>query len=84
MNPHILFVIDHLANPEKYTLDELKSSRESAWAAYHASRKSAAYAAAATVDAATATTTYWINEYFNITGENKQDYIDAINKDNKQ
>ena len=38
---------------------------------------------AADADAA-ADAVYWLNKYFNITGENKQDYIDAINKDNKQ
>jgi len=27
---------------------------------------------------------YWLNRYFELTGENKQDYIDAINKGNKQ
>ncbi len=26
---------------------------------------------------------YWVNRYFELTGENKQDYIDAINKDTK-
>ena len=41
-----------------------------------------AYDAYAYADADAAV--YWLNKYFNITGENKQDYIDEINKDNKQ
>ena len=41
--------------------------------AAHAAADDAAYASA-----------YWINEYFKRSGENKQDYFNAVNKDNKQ
>jgi|ETNvirome_6_1000_1030641.scaffolds.fasta_scaffold29534_4 hypothetical protein len=56
--------------------------------AVHAARAAdavylAADAAALTVHYA-ARVEYWINKYFELTGENRQDYIDAINKDNKQ
>jgi len=76
MNPHILFVIDHLANPEKYTEKQLQDNRKAAGEAYDA----ACYDAAADAES----TAYWVNEYFTTTGENKQDYVDKINKDNKQ
>jgi len=94
MNPHILMAIDNQMNPDKYTLDELKAAAAYAYSAYAACHASYAYAdyegwyssrnaAAAAYTAAYGTTvkvTYWLNEYFNYTGENKQDYIDAINK----
>ena len=61
-------------------------------AAYACTSAAYAYAAHATAyasddtDAATyaaATVDYWLRRYFKQTGEIKQDYIDAINKDNK-
>lgn len=30
MNPHILFVKDHLANPDKYTLEEIEANAKAA------------------------------------------------------
>jgi len=78
MNPHILMVIDNQMNPEKYTLDELKDN------AYGDRSTYAVYAAAdATVYAAAYTADYWLNKYFDYSGENKQDYIDAINNGSK-
>jgi hypothetical protein len=86
MNPHILFVIDHLANTGKYTQEELDANFEAAnhecayWAA--ASRAAANYAAwasAATYRAADSYwADYWVDEYFKITGEDKQAYIDKL------
>jgi len=75
MNPHILMVLDHLANPDKYTKEQLKQNADAA---------AAADEAAYNVDAATYDAGYWLGRYFKQTGENKQDYIDAINKGNKQ
>ena len=72
MNKHILTVIDNQLNPGKYTQKQLEENAATAADAY------AAYAFYA--DAAS----YWLKRYFERTGENKQDYIDAINKDNKQ
>ena len=66
-------VIDHQLNPDKYTQEDLDKNAASAYVAYDAAYD-AAYAAAS------ANATYWLNRYFEITGENKQDYIDAINK----
>ncbi len=74
MNKHILMVIDHQLNPDKYTQEDLDKNAASAYVAYDAAYD-AAYAAAS------ANATYWLNRYFELTGENKQDYIDAINKD---
>ena len=72
MNKHILMVIDNQLNPDKYTQKQLDKNENAAAAAYTA----AAASACADVDA-----DYWFDRYFKITGENKQDYIDAINKD---
>jgi len=91
MNPHILFVIDHLANPDKYTQDELKAN------SYWATNKSAAStywstataitdtiasnaSSAATDDVATDDVEHWVNKYFERSGENKDDYIKELNK----
>jgi len=92
MNPNILMVIDHHLNPDKYTRAQLQDNADAdnAAAAYTAGNAAsivAAYTAANAFCVATdaaADAVYWLNKYFNITGENKQDYIDAINKDNKQ
>jgi len=78
MNPHILMVIDNQMNPSKYSVDELKANAADAANAY------AVYEAAdATVYAAAYTADYWLNKYFDYSGENKQDYIDAINNVSK-
>ena len=86
MNKHILTVIDHQLNPGKYTRAQLQDNAADADAAAADANAYAyaydAYDAYAYADADAAV--YWLNKYFNITGENKQDYIDAINKDNKQ
>ena len=67
MNNTILFVIDHQLNPDKYTQEQLEENARAAAAAYYA--------------AAYYDNNYYLKRYFNHTGENKQDYIDAINKD---
>ncbi len=75
-------VIDNQLNPGKYSQQELDkncndaayASDAYAYAAYAASDAYASYASNADV-------TYWLNRYFELTGENKQDYIDAINKE---
>ena len=95
MNKHILFVIDHLENPSKYTQAELDANKQSARsaAAAYATRSAAARSAAAAywavywaahyayadaADAGNAAVDYWIDEYFVITGEDKQTYIDKL------
>ena len=88
MNKHILLVIDNQLNPDKYTQEQLDENAADACVAYFAA--DAAYAAANTAyyaaydvrDRANVNAVdYWLSEYFVNTGENKQDYIDAINKD---
>ncbi len=71
MNKYILTVIDNILNPGKYTQEKLDKNAAAA-------AKTAAYAA---YTAAAADTTHWLNRYFRLSGENKQDYIDAINKE---
>ena len=91
MNPHILMVIDHQLNPDKYTEEQLKQNAVAAYvaasyadAAYVADAYAAAYIAADTAANADADSAgCWVSKYFEHTGENKQDYIDAINKENK-
>jgi len=85
MNKHILFVIDHLANPNKYTKKQLKANADAAddafaddddddvYVAYRAGN--AAGNAADNWDAS-----YWVNVYFERSGENKDDYIMELNK----
>ena len=124
MNKHILMAMDSLANPEKYTFEQLRENRDDAYAdnadnaAYAAlaatdaiaanyadAAANAAYAALAATDAIAANyadaaayaavdaaytvavyanaadnADYWLNRYFKYSGENKQDYIDEINK----
>ena len=74
MNEHILFVIDHLANTGKYTQEELEANEESAYSANDWAAWASAYAAA--LDASE--TTYWVDKYFKITGEDKKTYIDKL------
>ena len=102
MNKHILFVMDHLANPGKYTQEELEIADDAADAADAAAADAAAayaYASYATAIATTAAAAAsyaataaddvyaasymerWVNRYFCLTSENKQDYIDALTTD---
>jgi hypothetical protein len=88
MNKHILFVIDHLANPGKYTQEELEANFASAYYAADStsyatdsasySAYMAAYYARAAAANATSDATYWVDEYFESTGEDKQTYIDKL------
>jgi hypothetical protein len=80
MNEHILLVMKWLNDAESVSREELESNYESAyyayygadadWAAYRAAYRAAYYASA--------DTTYWVNEYFKVTGEDKQIYIDKL------
>tara|TARA_R110001632_G_scaffold59666_2_gene144941 strand:- start:476 stop:760 length:285 start_codon:yes stop_codon:yes gene_type:complete len=91
MNNHILFVIDHLANPDKYTKEQLDANANAASEVFQEGAYSddsddsddAAYyadAAAYYANAASANAaSHWVDEYLKDTGEYKQDYINAIN-----
>jgi len=97
MNKEMLMVVDHEINPDKYTKEQLKDNYHSAVRnsnAANAASDCADVAVAANVATEVAayaacscpydTVQNWVNNYFELTGENKQDYIDAINKGNKQ
>ena len=83
MNQHILIAMDW----ENRSLEELEKNRDAA-AAY--ADAAAAYAAAVRADSAcyaakyatlpflAANTEYWIDEYFQITGEDKEEYEKAL------
>jgi len=91
MNKHILMVVDHQLNPNKYTQEQLEDNRTNAYVDYAYAANSAANAIAydATADYATAAyaaayVDYWLDEYFQRTGESKQDYIDEIVRSNSK
>ena len=77
MNKHILFLIDHLANPGKYTQAELLANRRSAAAAAWGRTDNRAYRAYRAARSA-GNAAYWVDQYFKITDEDKQNYIDAL------
>ena len=62
MNEHILFVMKWLDDPTQFTKEEVAANRDAAYAVY----------AYAVYDA---DATYWIDEYFKVSGEDKQEYI---------
>jgi len=80
-------------NPSKYSKEELKKNHDEAVAAYVRAVAAVAAASAAAGAAGAAADSgavdgdlyagHWVDKYFKETGEKKQDYIDAINKDNK-
>jgi hypothetical protein len=89
MNKHILFLIDHLANPNKYTQAELEANFKSARVVHNTDE--ATYAASRTAVIASRKATYaayradyaaytiaWVDLYFETTGEDKQTYINAL------
>jgi hypothetical protein len=64
-----------LKNPETISRKELLAN----YYAYAAAANAAAYAyAAADADAAARAAAYWVDRYFQITGEDKQAYIDKL------
>ncbi len=78
-------VIEHQLNPDKYSQQELDKNAASAAdadaAAYAAAYATYASSSTSNFSATAADATYWINEYFRLSGECEQDYIDAISKD---
>jgi hypothetical protein len=91
MNKHILLVMKWLKNPETVTQEELEDNFEAARSAVNAANRADADAdyaadyaystasAARAARAASATrASYWIDEYFKYTSEDKQIYIDKL------
>jgi len=88
MNKHILFVMRNLDNTELFTQEEKEGNKKTAAAAY---ADTAAYAGAAAEAAAVAANTayaaydtdwaeYWVNKFFKRAGEDKQTYIDEVER----
>ena len=87
MNQQILFVMRDMDNPELFTQEEKEGNKKTAaaayaaddaaysavWAAYFA----AAYAADTAYDTATEC---WVNKFFKRAGEDKQTYIDEVER----
>jgi len=95
MNKHILFVMRSLDNPELFTQEEKEGNKKSAAAAFYAAvaayADTAAYSAAAEAAAVAAANTayaaydndwaeYWVNKFFKRAGEDKQTYIDEVER----
>jgi hypothetical protein len=89
MNKHILLVMKWLNNPETVSQEELEANFEAAYAAYSAAaysaaaaeftaRAAASHASASHDDDAATDAAFWVDEYFKVTGEDKQTYIDAL------
>tara|TARA_R100000951_G_C2648580_1_gene183514 strand:+ start:529 stop:1350 length:822 start_codon:yes stop_codon:yes gene_type:complete len=83
MNNHIYKVIKWVENPESVSQEERKENKEEAYTVAKADNAAyVAYAAAHfAADNEQEIATRWVNEYLNITGENKQDYLDAIEQE---
>jgi len=88
MNKHILLIIDAQLNPGKYSKEQLRqNASEAAAAARVAAAKAVTYAAAYATDVAAiyaAAACRLIDQYFVEAKENKQDYIDEINRRGKK
>ena len=85
LNKCILLVMKWLDNKDSVSKDELLENRKAAYASANTVSTNAAYAADCAASCAddcaddcAAYAGYWVNEYFVRSGENKQDYIDAI------
>ena len=89
MKKHIHKVIKWLEDPESVSQEERDKNREEAKAVYNVvndavndaaynAAYNAANAAYFAADNDTVTATEWVNRYFEITEESKQDYINAI------
>ena len=81
MNKHILLVMKWLKDPESVSQEELKANYKAAsaidtYAASAIDAYAATYAAVTYADYAAAE--HWVNKYFELTGENREDYIKEL------
>jgi len=80
MNKHILMVIQWLNDKESVSEEELEKIRDEA----HAVNTHAAYevfnAAIAAINGSVSHAACWVNEYFEITGEYRNEYLKELNK----
>jgi len=92
MNIFVLMIQGWLLYPENYTKEQLEENYIAAYASFSdayitraTNRKAVGLAYCIAFHAYRIGATpveYWLNEYFNETGENRQDYIDAAHKEN--
>ena len=92
MNKNLMMVIDNQMNPGKYTKEQLRQNASEA-ATIYSNADAAEYVAFAADYAASdyaadyvadyVAIEHWVDQYFLETEEDKQDYIDAINKGDK-
>ncbi len=69
MNKHILLVMKWLKDPESVSREEVEENRNAAYYAYYA-----AYAVGANAAKC------WVDEYFKRTGEDRQTYINELER----
>jgi len=85
MNKHILLVMKWLNNKDSVSQEELKKNRREAWThyasadydftgGYHAAYYAVSWAYSA------ANVSYWVNRYFEITGEDRNEYLKELEK----
>ena len=79
MNKYVLMAMDSVANPGKYTVEQLIKNRDDAYDSDDDYDDDVA-CVAADYSALSCDYEHWLNIYFDESGENKQDYIDAINE----
>ena len=85
MNIFILKTMRYLDNPELFTVAEMKKNASDSHAALAAAVAAhaaayAAYAVAADAAADATRTKRWLDKYFKVTGENKQNYINEVER----
>jgi len=83
MNKYILKVMRYIDNPELFSVGEMRENDTEAYATYAADEVAYAYAYAANANAANANAAkaeHWVNEYFKRSSENKQDYINEVER----
>lgn len=84
MNKHILVVQGWLINPDNYTQKQLDDNYSEAFANAVCESAESYEASVARAASNAADTARYLNEYFEITYEDRQDYIDEINVGNKK
>jgi len=88
VNKHILLVMKWLNDKDSVSQEELEKSKGEAYAAFAAYAAYAAFAAYAAYAAAAADydydyvsqAVYWVNRYFEETGEDRNEYLKELNK----
>jgi len=86
MNKHILLVMKWLADASSVSQEEREKNRREAWVASDAATTDRAAYDAVAAAAYWATfpcsdnAEYWVNKYFETTGEDRNEYLKELNK----